>query len=187
MLVNVKFFKRFIIFILLSTNLSATEKDQIVFQLNSLNSLEFTFDQIINNKTEKGSCLLKFPGKLKCNYFDEKKKELVINNKKLAITQKKYNKTYYYPVSDSPFLSILYKDKLLKIVKSGKLELSNQIINLSKNISDNTNNIDNINTIINDLDVESIIELSQNINNFNIEITTLSTTVNDLTSNIKLE
>jgi outer membrane lipoprotein-sorting protein len=130
MLVNVKFFKRFIIFILLSTNLSATEKDQIVFQLNSLNSLEFTFDQIINNKTEKGSCLLKFPGKLKCNYFDEKKKELVINNKKLAITQKKYNKTYYYPVSDSPFLSILYKDKLLKIVKSGKLELSNQIIKL---------------------------------------------------------
>jgi outer membrane lipoprotein-sorting protein len=130
MLVNVKFFKRFIIFILLSTNLSATEKDQIIFQLNSLNSLEFTFDQIINNKTEKGSCLLKFPGKLKCNYFDDKKKELVINNKKLAITQKKYNKTYYYPVSDSPFLSILYKDKLLKIVKSGKLELSNQIIKL---------------------------------------------------------
>jgi len=130
MLVNVKFFKRFIIFILLSTNLSATEKDQIIFQLNSLNSLEFTFDQIINNKTEKGSCLLKFPGKLKCNYFDDKKKELVINNKKLAITQKKYNKTYYYPVSDSPFLSILYKDKLLKIVKSGKLESSNQIIKL---------------------------------------------------------
>ena len=130
MLVNVKFFKIFIFFILLSSNLSANEKDQIVTQLNNLNSLEFTFDQIINNKTEKGSCLLEFPGKLKCDYFDDKKKELIINKKKLAITQKRYNKTYYYPISKSPFLNILYKDKLLEIVKSGKLELSDQIIKL---------------------------------------------------------
>ena len=80
MLVNVKFYKIFTIFILLSVNLSADEKDQIVTQLNNLNSLEFTFDQIINDKTEKGSCLLEFPGKLKCDYFDDKKKELIINN-----------------------------------------------------------------------------------------------------------
>ena len=131
MLVNVKFFKIFIFFILVSTNLSANEKDQIVAQLNNLNSLEFTFDQMVNDKTEKGSCLLKFPGKLKCDYFDDKKKELIINKKRLAITQKRYNKTYYYPISKSPFLNILYKDKLLEIVKSGKLELSDQIIKLN--------------------------------------------------------
>ena len=125
-----KFFKIFIIFILLSTNLYAGEKKQIVNQLNNLNSLEFTFDQIINDKAEKGSCLLEFPGKLKCNYFDDKKKELIINNKRLAITQKRYNKTYYYPISKSPFLNILYKDKLLEIVKSGELELTYQIIKL---------------------------------------------------------
>ena len=130
MLVNVKFFKIFIFFILLSTNLSAKEKDQIVAQLNNLNSLEFTFDQMVNDKTEKGSCLLEFPGKLKCDYFDDKKKELIINKKRLAITQKRYNKTYYYPISKSPFLNILYKDKLFEIVRSGKLELSNQIIKL---------------------------------------------------------
>ena len=111
-------------------DLSASEKDQIINQLNSLNSLEFTFNQIINNKTEKGSCLLEFPGKLKCDYFDDKKKELIINTKRLAITQKRYNKTYYYPISKSPFLNILYKDKLLKIVQSGELELSEQMIKL---------------------------------------------------------
>ena len=83
MLVNVKFYKIFAIFILLSVNLSADEKDQIVNQLNNLNSLEFTFDQVVNDKTEKGSCLLEFPGKLKCDYFDDKKKELIINKKKL--------------------------------------------------------------------------------------------------------
>ena len=137
MLVNVKFFKKiFFVFILLSTNLSASEKDQIIARLNNLNSLEFTFDQIINDKTEKGSCLLEFPGKLKCDYFDDKKKELIINNKKLAITQKRYNKTYYYPISKSPFLKILYKDKLLEIVRSGELELSDQIIKLMY-LSDN--------------------------------------------------
>ena len=130
MLVNVKFYKIFTIFFLLSVNLSADEKDQIVTQLKNLNSLEFTFDQIINDKTEKGSCLLEFPGKLKCDYFDERKKELIINKKKLVIIQKRYNKSYYYPISKSPFLNILYKDKLLEIVRSGKLEQSDQIIKL---------------------------------------------------------
>ena len=133
MLVNVKFFKKkFLIsfFLLITTSLLANEKNQIIAQLNSLNSLEFTFDQLINEKTEKGSCLLEFPGKLKCNYFDDKNKELVINNKRLAITQKRYNKTYYYPISKSPFLNILYKDKLLEIVQFGKLELTDGIIKL---------------------------------------------------------
>ena len=134
MLVNVKFFKRIFltsVFILISANSSANEKSQIITQLSNLNSLEFTFDQLVNEKTEKGSCFLEFPGKLKCNYFDDKEKELVINNKRLAITQKRYNKTYHYPISKSPFLNILYKDKLLEIVQSGELELTDQMIKLN--------------------------------------------------------
>ena len=133
MLVNVMFFKKiltFIFLIIFTTNLAATEKDHIVNKLKNLNSLEFTFNQLINKKNEKGSCLLAFPGKLKCNYFDNKEKELVINNKKLAVTQKRYNKTYHYPISKSPFLNILYKDKLLEIIKLGELKISNQIITL---------------------------------------------------------
>jgi len=119
-----------IIFSLLALNLFAKEKNTILSNLNNLNSLEFTFEQTTNNKKETGSCLLKFPGKLKCEYFDDKQKELIINNKRLAITQKRYKKTYYYPVSNSPFLNILYKDKLLEIVNSGKLEFSNKFIEL---------------------------------------------------------
>tara|TARA_B100001029_G_scaffold7992_1_gene5597 strand:+ start:219 stop:773 length:555 start_codon:yes stop_codon:yes gene_type:complete len=119
-----------LLFISFSFNLSANQKDQIITQLNNLDSLEFTFDQLVNEKLEKGNCLLEFPGKLKCEYFDNKQKELVINNRRLAITQKKYNKTYRYPISKSPFLNILYKEKLLEIVKSGKLALSEQIIKL---------------------------------------------------------
>ena len=95
MLVSVKFYKIFLVslFLLFSFNISADEKTKIVSQLKSLNSLEFTFYQTINDKTEQGSCLLKFPGKLKCEYFDD-------------------------------------KDKLLEIVKSGKIELSDKIIKL---------------------------------------------------------
>ena len=133
MLVNVKFFKKIfltLVFFLLTINLSANEKKQIISNLNNLNSLEFTFNQEIDEKKEKGSCLLEFPGKLKCNYFDNKQKELVINNRKLAITQKRYNKTYHYPISKSPFLNILYKDKLFEIVRSGKLELAENVIKL---------------------------------------------------------
>ena len=127
------FFRKFflvLLFVSFSFNLFANEKDKILHQLHNLNSLEFTFDQLINEKMEKGSCLLEFPGKLKCDYFDNKQKELVINNRRLAITQKRYNKTYHYPISKSPFLNILYKDKLLEIVKSGKLELSDKAIKL---------------------------------------------------------
>ena len=72
MLVNVKSFKKiFFISILLSVNLNANEKNQIIDKLNNLNSLEFTFIQQINEKTEKGSCILKFPGKLKISYNKE--------------------------------------------------------------------------------------------------------------------
>ena len=127
------FFKKFFLVLLFASfsfNLSANEKDKILHQLHNLNSLEFTFDQLINEKTEKGSCLLEFPGKLKCDYFDNKQKEIVINNRRLAITQKRYDKTYHYPISKSPFLNILYKDKLLEIVKSGELELSDKAIKL---------------------------------------------------------
>jgi len=133
MLVNVRFYKIFLVglFLLFSFDLIADEKTKIVSRLKSLNSLEFTFNQTINNKTEQGSCLLEFPGKLKCEYFDDKKKELIINKKRLAITQKTYDKTYYYPISKSPFLNILYKEKLLDIVKAGKIEKENQMIKLT--------------------------------------------------------
>ena len=133
MLENVKFYKNILIilFFLFSFNLHANEKNKILTQLKELRSIEFTFNQHTNEKIESGNCLLEFPGKLKCNYFDDKHKELIINNKRLAITQKRYNKTYHYPISKSPFLNILYKDKLSEIIKLGKIEIQDKNIKLS--------------------------------------------------------
>ena len=118
------------IIILFSYKVSAKEKEQIIQELNNLKTLEFTFDQLINDKREKGNCILEFPGKLKCEYFDNKQKELIINNKRLAISQRRYNKTYYYPISRSPFLNILYKDKLLDIINNGTFEGGDQNLKL---------------------------------------------------------
>jgi len=117
-------------FTFFSIKILASEKDQIITQLNSINSLEFSFNQIVNEKSEKGSCLLEFPGKIKCEYFDEKEKELIIKDKRLAITQKRYNKTYHYPMTNSPFLNILYKDRLIEIVKASEIKISDQLLKL---------------------------------------------------------
>ena len=157
-----------LLFTSFSFSLSANQKNQIINQLSNLNSLEFTFNQLVNEKLETGSCLLEFPGKLKCEYFDEKQKELVINNRRLAVTQKKYNKTYYYPISKSPFLNILYKDKLLEIVKSGKLELNEQLIKLTYLSENEITVIFNKNTL--DLKGWEIIDQYNNNINFSLNI-----------------
>ena len=55
MLVNVKFYKIFLIglFLLFSFNLSANEKTKIISQLKSLKSLEFTFNHAIASASRK--------------------------------------------------------------------------------------------------------------------------------------
>jgi outer membrane lipoprotein-sorting protein len=128
-----KIFYILLIYLFTTFELLSNEKTKIIDQLNNLSSIEFTFNQLINDKEEKGNCFLVFPGKLKCEYFDNKQKELVINNKKLSITQKRYKKTYHYPISKSPFLNILYKDKLLEIVSRGKIKKSSNVIRLIYN------------------------------------------------------
>ena len=54
-----------IIFYSITFSLYADEKKKIISQLSNLKSLEFSFNQLINDKVESGNCLLQFPGKLK--------------------------------------------------------------------------------------------------------------------------
>ena len=125
-----KFFYITLIYFLTTLALLGSEKKKIINQLKNLSSIEFTFKQLINDRKEEGNCFLVFPGKLKCEYFDNKQKELIINNKRLSITQKRYNKTYHYPISKSPFINILYKDRLLEIIKTGKIDFTDELIKL---------------------------------------------------------
>ena len=76
----------------------------IINKLLKIDNLTFSFKQITNNKTETGTCFLVFDNKLKCNYLDKNQKEIIINNKTLVIMQKRYDKIYFYPISNSPLI-----------------------------------------------------------------------------------
>ena len=102
---------------LLFTNSNANEKTIIINKLNDIDNIQFEFTQKTNEKIEKGKCILVFPSKLKCDYEDKNKKELIINKKMMAITQKRYGKTLFYPLSKSTFINILSKNALIKIIK----------------------------------------------------------------------
>ena len=122
-----------------SQKIYADEKIAIIKNLANTKTLKFNFIQNTNNKEEKGKCIMLFPGNLKCTYQDDKLKELVIRKDKLIITQKRYNKTYMYPVSGSLFLKILDKRELIKIVKISSLKIDNNLIKLFYQINESEN------------------------------------------------
>ena len=124
--------KKAVIFLILYSvfsNSVASEKSIIINKLNNIDNIHFKFTQETNAKTEKGKCILVFPSKLKCNYEDKNKKELIVNKKMMAITQKRYEKTLFYPLSKSTFINILGKNELIKIINE-----SNSIIDDYVNI-----------------------------------------------------
>ena len=108
-------------------NTWADEKQLIINYLLGINNFSFSFEQVTKEKIETGNCLLVFDNKLKCNYNDKMQKEMIINNNKLVILQKRYDKTYFYPISKSLLISILNKEKLIKLIQKSDLILNEKI------------------------------------------------------------
>ena len=98
----------------------ANQKRDIIEKLKNTESLEFKFTQKTNELYEKGKCILLFPSKLKCVYKDQSRKILIINKNSLSIEQKRYRKKYIYNISNSPFVDILDKYKLINLIRSTK-------------------------------------------------------------------
>tara|TARA_Y100000816_G_scaffold95694_1_gene66444 strand:+ start:301 stop:807 length:507 start_codon:yes stop_codon:yes gene_type:complete len=113
--------------------LLAKDKSKIIENLNTIETLNFEFVQISYDKKEKGICFLKRPHFLKCIYKDQNEKELIVNRGNLVIYHKKYNKSYFYPVSKSYFMDILDKKKFKDLVLKGDLRLNNKFIELKYN------------------------------------------------------
>ena len=116
----------FCIFLIL-THSSVNEKSKIIDKLNDIDNIQFEFTQTTNENIEKGKCILVFPGKLKCDYKDKNKKELIVNKKMMAITQKRYGKTLFYPLSKSTFINILSKNELIKIINESSTIIDDYI------------------------------------------------------------
>tara|TARA_B100001250_G_C19702042_1_gene745204 strand:+ start:575 stop:1132 length:558 start_codon:yes stop_codon:yes gene_type:complete len=135
-----KIFKYTLLFLVFNfiNFVSADEKANIINKLNVTNTLKFNFKQKTNQVNESGVCYLVFPKNLKCNYNDKNQKELIINKNRLAITQKRYNKTSYYSVKNSPFIKILDKKNLVKIIEKSYMEKEKKQIQLtSTDINEN--------------------------------------------------
>jgi outer membrane lipoprotein-sorting protein len=120
----------FLIFFIFNFGLLiADTKTNVIKKINGTSSITFEFIQNTNSKIENGNCILLFPNKLKCVYNDDKLKELIINNQMLAITQKRYQKNYYYPLGKSSFAKIINKKELIKLINLSEIETNaDQII-----------------------------------------------------------
>jgi len=130
MLVKEKFFRLFflkkIIFFLKITTIylftiaicSADLQQNIIKKLTSTKTMTFNFQQKIEEKKEVGTCFIKYPLLIKCEYKNAKGKTLISNGKSIAIIKKKYKKIYRYPIESTPLFVILDKDKVLNLIKN---------------------------------------------------------------------
>ena len=90
-------FKHFLfsIFLILISNVQASNKDKILENLQNTKNLNFDFEQNINGKVEIGNCTIQYPKKIFCKY-QKNNKILVSNGKSLVI--KTITSFYRYPL-----------------------------------------------------------------------------------------
>jgi len=99
---------------------SFTKRD-IIYQMQITNNLSFNFIQTINNKNEKGKCIIQYPKKIWCEYNSSNKKIIVSNGKSLVIKTLNTGSYYRYSLSKTPLVFLLDKEYLIS--KMNTLEL----------------------------------------------------------------
>ena len=114
-----------IIFFLLINASIADNKVNIINNLKKTKNINFDFEQNINEKIEKGNCVIEYPKKIFCEYSGSNNKILVSNGNSLVIkTRSSY---YLYPLEKTPLNLILDKDYLI-----------NKIYNLKERVIDDS-------------------------------------------------
>ena len=117
----------FFFFTIFPLNLCSEEKKLIINRLINTDNITFDFKQTINGKIDTGTCILVFDNKLSCDYNDSMQKRVLTNGKTLIVQQKRYDKIYFYPVSNSPYVNILNKNNLIDLIKKSAYQLNNNI------------------------------------------------------------
>jgi len=135
-------FRTLIIFFILNIyNLafsSTTEK--IISRMQLTNNLSFNFIQTIDNKSENGKCVIKYPKKIWCEYDNSNKKIIVSNGKSLVIKNRNSGSYYIYPLRKTPLEFLLNKDYLIsKIDVLEPREINSKYLNFK--ILENNNEI----------------------------------------------
>ena len=109
-----------IIFILLNFYNPAFSsiKEKIISQMKLTNILSFNFTQTIDEKIEKGSCIIKYPKKIFCSYDGSNNKVIVSNGKSLVIKIKNSGNYYIYPLNKTPLDLLLDKEYLISKINT---------------------------------------------------------------------
>ena len=122
--------------------LEAALKEEIISNLKKTNNLTFNFKQTINQKTEKGNCVIEYPKKIFCLYNNSEKKIMISDGKMLVIKNQESNLGYVYPLNKTPLELILNKNYLINQIK--KLEgriVDEKYFNFTLKNNDNKINI----------------------------------------------
>ena len=136
----IKFTYIFIVLIFCNPAFSSI-KEKILSKMKLTNNMSFNFIQTINDKSENGNCIIKYPKKIFCEYKNIKKKIIVSNGKSLVIQNRNYKNNYYiYPLRKTPLEFILDKNYLIsKIKELEPREIDNKYLNFT--IFENENEI----------------------------------------------
>ena len=121
-----------IIFFILSFNnfaLSST-KEKIISKMQLTNNLTFDFIQTIDDKSESGKCVIKYPKKIFCEYNNSDKKIIVSNGKSLVVKNRNSGSYYIYPLKKTPLDLLLDKEHLISKLKNLEMrEINNKYLN----------------------------------------------------------
>ena len=129
-----------LVFFFLVTDTNANNKKNIIINLKNTQNISFEFEQNINEKIEKGSCIVKYPKQIYCEYEERNNKILVSNGRSLVIKTKE---SYYrYPLKKTPLNFILDKNFIIHKIKNLEEKIIDKsFINYTINNNDNEINI----------------------------------------------
>ena len=96
----------------------SSSKDKIISQMKLTKTLSFNFIQSIDEKKENGSCVIKYPKKIFCEYNTSNKKIIVSNGRSLVIKNKSNRNYYIYPLNKTPLALLLDKEYLISKIKN---------------------------------------------------------------------
>jgi outer membrane lipoprotein-sorting protein len=91
----------------------SSTKEKIISQMRLTNNLSFNFTQTIDDKSENGKCIIKYPKKISCEYDNSNKKIIVSNGKSLVIKNRNSGSYYIYPLKKTPLEFLLDKEYLI--------------------------------------------------------------------------
>ena len=97
----------------------------LIKKITAIKNLSFNFKQKIAEKEEVGSCVIKYPLLMKCDYENFKQKSVISNGKSVVVIKKKYKKIYRYPIRTTLLFTILQKEKILNLIRNNKPTMIN--------------------------------------------------------------